>query len=41
MQDGLAVQDVTFTLTPSQVLGSTQVVDPLNLDLNLNVNLCK
>jgi hypothetical protein len=41
MQDGLAVQDVTFTLTPSQVLGSTQVVDPLNLDLNLNVSLCK
>jgi len=40
MQDGLPVQNVSFTLTPSQVLGSSIVIDPLHLDLNLNVNLC-
>jgi hypothetical protein len=40
MQDGLPVQNVSFTLTPSQVLGSSIVIDLLYLDLNLNVNLC-
>jgi hypothetical protein len=40
MQDGLPVQSVLFALTPSQVLGSSIVIDPLRLDLNLNVNLC-
>jgi hypothetical protein len=38
MQDGLPVQNVSFTLTPSQALGSSIVMDPLHLDLD--VNLC-
>jgi hypothetical protein len=40
MQDGLPVQNISFTLMPSEVLGSSIVIDPLHLDLNLNVNLC-
>jgi hypothetical protein len=41
MQDGLPVQNIAFTLTPSEVLGASVVVDPLRLDLNLNVDVCK
>ena len=38
MQNGLPVQNITFDVTPSDVLGSSVVVDPLRFDLNLNVN---
>jgi len=41
IENGLPVQNITFNVTPSDVLGSSVVVDPLRLDLNLNVNLCK
>jgi hypothetical protein len=41
MKDGLPVQNIAFDITPSDVLGSSVVVDPLRFDLNLNVNLCK
>jgi hypothetical protein len=41
IENGLPVQNITFNVTPSEVLGSSVVVDPLRLDLNLNVNLCK
>lgn len=40
MKDGFETP-VTFEIKPSEVLGSSVVVDPLRFDLNENVNLCQ
>jgi hypothetical protein len=41
MENGLPIQNITFDIKPSEVLGASVVVDPLRLDLNLNVSLCQ
>jgi hypothetical protein len=39
-KNGESVAEVTFTLTPSDLLGSTLVLNPLRLDLNDSILLC-
>jgi hypothetical protein len=41
MKPGLTTeQEYAFTLTPSQVLGSSVVLDPLKLQLKTDANVC-
>jgi hypothetical protein len=40
MKNGEKVAEVTFTLEPSQQLGSTVALTPLRLDLSDQVALC-